>query len=292
MYAILAPIIGGLITVMNGINSVLAAGIGNYLSVLVIHIVGLAAVCLVLPFRKGEGRCGRPPFYYYAGGFVGVGTVFCCNIAFSRLGASLAVALALLGQMLASLAVDSTGFLGRKRYPLSPRSIPGILIALAGIWIMAGRWEGRLGFMALAFLSGILPLASFILNSQLSLEIGIFKSARANYLVGLATTLVLLAVVRPPLEESYVALKATRAFFVLGGGILGVVMVAASNFIIPKIPALTSTLLMFAGQALTGVVIEAIAQGSFPATKLAGTVVVLAGLGLNVLMGGKRETAS
>jgi transporter family-2 protein len=285
MYAIFAPLIGALITAMNGINSVLAAGAGSYLSVLVVHVVGLVAVSAVLLFFRKEKASGeRLAFWFYGGGFVGVGTVFTCNAAFANLGASLAVALALLGQMIGSLAVDSSGFLGRKKYPLSPRSLPGIALALAGIYVMAGRQSGKLLFMGVAFLSGILPLVSFILNSQLALAKGVWHSARMNYVVGLSTTIVLVAIIRPPLGQGLAALPGIGAVYLLGGGILGVIMTAATNFLFPKMPALWSTLLMFAGQALAGVVIDAVAQGSFSAAKLAGTLLVLAGLALNALL--------
>ncbi|MGB4571479.1 MAG: DMT family transporter [Rectinemataceae bacterium] len=290
MYAIFAPLIGALITAMNGINSVLAARTGAYVSVLVIHVAGLAVVCLVCLFARNEKASGeRLPFWYYGGGFVGVGTVFACNAAFAGLGASLAVALALLGQTLGSLAVDATGFLGRKKYPLSVRKLPGVIFALIGIFIMAGNREGKLGFMAVAFLSGILPLLSFILNSQLALAKGIWKSARTNYIVGLAMTLALFCIVRPELGSGLSALPGVGVPYIVGGGILGVVMTGATNFFFPKIPALWSTLLMFAGQALTGVVIDAVSQGSFPVAKFAGTMVMLAGLGINTLLDRKAK---
>jgi transporter family-2 protein len=291
MYVIFAPLIGALITAMNGINAVLAGAVGSYVSVIVIHVAGLVAVAaLAFAFRGQKGSGQKLPFYFYCGGIVGVGTVFACNASFANLGASLAVALALLGQMLGSLAVDATGFLGRKKYPLSARSAPGILLALAGIWIMAGRGGGgKLGFMAIAFVSGILPLLSFILNSQLALAKGVWRSARMNYIVGLSATMVVIAIIRPPLAAGFSALPGVGVLYIVGGGLLGVIMTAATNFLFPRMPALWSTLLMFAGQALTGVVIDAFAQGSVPMAKLAGTLVVLAGLGLNALLTAPRS---
>ena len=41
---------------------------------------------------------------------------------------------------------------------------------------------------------------------------------------------------------------------------------------------------MFSGQAMTGVIIDAITKGAFDARKVIGTVVVLAGLAVNALL--------
>jgi transporter family-2 protein len=291
MYALFAPLAGGLLTLMNILNSVLAARVGNYVSLIVIHSVGLVALCLVLLACKEKGSGAKLPFYYYGGGFVGVGTVLACNVAYGNLDAALAVALALLGQFIGSIVVDATGLLERKKYPLSARSLPGIVLAFVGIIIIAGSWKGKIGFMVLALISGLLPSISFIMNSQLGVARGIFKSAWMNYAVGLATTLVLIAIVRPPLAQGAAGLGGTGILYIVGGGLLGVVMVVATNFIFPKIPALWSTLLMFTGQALTGVVIDAIAQGSFSGRKLAGTLIVLAGMGVNAALDRKKTEA-
>jgi transporter family-2 protein len=288
MYVIFVPLVGGLLTLMNSLNSVLAAKVGNVLSLIIIHAVGLAVLSIIVLFHAEKGSGVRLPFYYYAGGFVGVGTVLTCNVAYGSLDASLAVALALLGQMLGSIVVDSTGLLGRKKYPLSARSLPGIALALVGITVIAGSWEGRLGLMAIALVSGVLPSISFTMNSQLGVAKGVFKSAWYNYAVGLCTTLILVAILRPNPVAGAAGLAGTGLVFIVGGGLLGVVMVAATNLIFPRIPALWTTLLMFAGQALTGVLIDAVARGSFSGRKLAGTLIVLAGMSVNAALDRKR----
>ncbi len=283
MYSALAPLVGALITLMNGVNSRFSGGVGNLVSILVIHLVGLAAVSAVLLVRREEARPGRLPFYWYLGGFVGVGTVFSNNFSFAALGASLAVALALLGQISVSVLVDSTGFLGRKRYPFSVRRLPGLVLAVAGVAVIAGNWRTDALAMAAAFASGVLPGLSFILNSELGKRTGIFRSTRINYLVGLATTLLVILAVRPSTADAARAVAAAGPFLALGGGLMGVGVVAAMNFIFPRMPAFSATLLVFTGQALTGVLIDAVAAGTFDAGKLIGTLILLAGLGLNAL---------
>lgn len=284
MFLALAPIIGALLTLMNQVNSILSLGVGSLVAALVIHIVGLAAVCLVCLVRREPGSNRGIQPWLWGGGVVGVGTVFTSIAAFSGLGASLAVSLALLGQILFSVIVDALGLFGRKRYPPRLRTLPGIVLALGGIALMAGRLEGRLGYALAALASGALPVLSFTLNSQLSLRIGVWRGARANYLTGLATALVVLAVLHPPLAGNLEALKTTGALYLLGGGLMGVLMSGMSNVVYPRIPALTSTLLIFSGQALTGVLVDALAAGAFNARKLEGTALVLFGLAINAAL--------
>jgi len=284
MFSALAPLVGALLTLMNVVNSRLAGQVGYLVSTLVIHLVGLAAVSLALLFRREIARPGRLPIYYYLGGLVGVGTVFACSYSFAALGASLAVALSLLGQTLLSVAVDATGFLGRKKYPLSARRLPGIGLAVAGVAVMAEGWRSDLPAMLAALASGVLPGLSFILNSELGRRKGIFRGTRVNYLVGLAATLAIVAAVRPSLAQAARAAAEAGPFLALGGGLMGVVAVAAINLIFPRIPAFTATLLLFSGQALAGVALDLVAEGRFDARKLLGVCVLLAGLGINALL--------
>lgn len=309
MYSALVPLIGALITLMSGVNSRLAGIVGNLVATLVIHVVGLAGVSALLLVKREQVRPlsgqGRLPVYYYLGGFVGVATVFSSIYAFAALGAALAVALALLGQALFSVVVDATGFLGRTRYPLSLRRLPGIGLAVAGVAIMGAAFVGQPdvgqgsaavngGSSALAMLvalgSGVLPGLTFILNSELGRRKGIVRSTRANYVTGLATTLVIVLAVRPPAAEAAHAVVTAGPFLALGGGLLGVTVVTAMNFIFPRMPAFSATLLLFSGQALSGVLIDAVAEGALDARKLVGTFVLLVGLAVNALLTRGAET--
>jgi len=298
MYSALAPFIGALITFTSGVNSRLSGIAGNLVATLVIHTVGLAAVSALLLVARREGPQSGEPLrvYHYLGGFVGVGTVFSSNYAFGALGASLAVALALLGQTLFSVAADATGFMGRTRYPLSLRRLPGIGLAMAGVAIMtaAAAETGRASPVAVlvALASGVLPGLSFILNSELGRRKGIMHSTRVNYIVGLATTLVIAVAVRPSAAEAVHAVVTAGPFLALGGGLMGVVVVSSISLVFPRMPALSATLLMFSGQALTGILIDFAAEGVFDVRKLAGTFVLLAGLALNSLLTRKEAGAS
>jgi transporter family-2 protein len=284
LYGAIAPLVGALITGMCVLNGRFAALAGNLVATLVIHASGLVAVSVLLLFTREAAKPGRLPVYYYLGGMVGVGTVFSANYAFGALGASLAVALALLGQTLFSLVLDAVGLLGRTRFPPSVRHIPGIALALVGVVVIAGSWRADLPGVVLGLLTGILPGLSILLNSELGRRKGVFRSTRFNFLVGVATTLAIAVVLRPPAAEALHAMARAGLLLTLGGGLIGVVVVTALNLIFPRMPAFSATLLLFSGQAFTGVVVDFFADGSFDPGKLAGSLVLLAGLAINSLM--------
>ena len=150
---------------------------------------------------------------------------------------------------------------------------------------MVGNWRSNALAISIALASGVLPGLSFILNSELGRKKGIFRSTRLNYLVGLATTLIIVVVVAsPPLGAAVHAVARAGPLLALGGGLMGVAVVTAANLIFPRMTAFSAALLMFSGQALTGVLIDAVASGTLDARKLFGTLVLLAGLAVDKLL--------
>jgi Uncharacterized protein conserved in bacteria len=282
------------------VNSRFAEKTGIVAASLAIHCVGLAAISvIVLASSRSRRKASResktrPPFYYYLGGVIGVGTVFSSTYAFSSLGASLAVALALFGQTLFSLAADATAFLGRERHPLRPRRIPGLALALAGIAAMTnGLRELRFLPAAAALLSGMLPGLSSVLNAELGRRRGFLTSTLANYLTGLATTaLVAVACLGAASGDGFGAATAGIAaalsaiasagpILVCGGGLMGVLAVTSMSGVFSRMSAFAATLLIFCGQAVAGLSIDFASTASIDVGKLVGTILLLAGLALD-----------
>ena len=65
---------------------------------------------------------------------------------------------------------------------------------------------------------------------------------------------------------------------------MGVAVVASMNLIFPRLPAFAATVLLFSGQALTGVIIDAMTEGGFDARKLAGVCILVTGLAVNAVL--------
>jgi bacterial/archaeal transporter family-2 protein len=137
MYSLLSAFIGVLITIMILLNGVLSQKLGNYSSTFTIHLVGLILISIILIVRKSEISFNKDiPIYLYSGGFLGVFTILFNNISFNHLGASLTLALGLLGQSICSLILDHYGVLGMKVVKFKKEKLLGLIIIASGIVIM------------------------------------------------------------------------------------------------------------------------------------------------------------
>lgn len=137
MNTILAIFIGMLIAIMISFNGELANGAGNYLSSIIIHVVGLIGVLIILIFKKTKIRIEKNiPLYLYSAGAIGVFSVLFNNITFSTLGVSLTIALGLLGQSLTSIIIDHYGLLGMKVSKFQVKKLFGFTLIILGISIM------------------------------------------------------------------------------------------------------------------------------------------------------------
>lgn len=138
MNNISAIIIGALISIMIYFNGALGILTGNYLSSVIIHIVGLVTIIVVLIGTKSKLNLKRGiPLYMYSAGVIGVFTVLFNNITCAILGVSLIVALGLLGQSIASIIIDHFGLLGMKVNKFNSKKLVGFTIILVGIMVMS-----------------------------------------------------------------------------------------------------------------------------------------------------------
>ena len=67
-------------------------------------------------------------------------------------------------------------------------------------------------------------------------------------------------------------------FYVFLGGAIGVSVVYLSNIIIPKIPVVYSTLLLFVGQVITGIIIDFFVMSEISFSKLIGAIIIILGI--------------
>jgi transporter family-2 protein len=137
MYKLSAVIIGLLIAIMVTFNGFLAKHIDDYLSVLIIHIVGLLTVSLILIIRKKKFNLKeRFPLYLLSGGAVGVFLTLFNTVCFKHMGVSLTLSLGLLGQSIASGVIDHFGLLGMDIYRFRKEKVIGFILIFAGIVVM------------------------------------------------------------------------------------------------------------------------------------------------------------
>lgn len=132
-------------------------------------------------------------------------------------------------------------------------------------------------YIILAVLCGCITIISMIINSHLAIRIGVFKGTLINYIVGLTTTLLLMIIVKSSVNLSYSSFSKIPVWALLGG-MIGVAVVASSNVILPKIPTIYTTLLIFIGQLFTGILIDYFMVGFISKGKIIGGLLILLGL--------------
>lgn len=135
-------------------------------------------------------------------------------------------------------------------------------------------------YIFLAFISGFMVLISMIINSHLAKKIGVFQGTFINFFMGalLTTVIILFSKNSFPMNfESYVDIP-LWAFF---GGLIGVIIVSISNVIVPRIPTIYTTLLIFIGQLLTGLIVDYFVGSNISIGKLIGGALILMGLLFN-----------
>jgi transporter family-2 protein len=135
-------------------------------------------------------------------------------------------------------------------------------------------------YIILALLCGCITIVAMIINSRLAKNIGVLKGTLINYIVGLLSTILLLIIVKSSVDLSLNSFTKIP-FWALLGGLLGVIVVSASNIVIPKIPTIYTTLLIFIGQLFTGLLIDYFRVGFVSNGKIIGGLLILLGLMYN-----------
>lgn len=134
-------------------------------------------------------------------------------------------------------------------------------------------------FYILAFLAGALTLISMITNSNLAKYIGTVQSSLVNFSAGLIVSVVLYFAWN---NQTFKLLDIP--VWIYFGGFLGIFIVILSNNVIPKIPTIYTTLLIFIGQLLTSLIIDFIQTGNLASNKLIGALIIISGLFYNFMV--------
>ncbi len=130
-------------------------------------------------------------------------------------------------------------------------------------------------FATLALLAGVLVSLSRQINGRLALSTSAMESSFWNHLVGLIfVTLLALAV------GGLFAGEPTEApWWAFVGGPVGVVFIAAGSWLIPRIGAAQTAMLIIAGQMVSGVVLDvAMSAPGEPWVRVIGVALILAGM--------------
>ena len=281
MYYILSLLGGLLIAVMVLFNGSLTAQYGLHFSVVFIHITGLLLVSIITLIKRQRPFEKRQPWHLYLGGAIGVMTVAFNNFAFGRISVSAILALTLLGQSVFGLAFDQYGWFGMQKHPFGKHKIAGLLLTICGIAVMIDRFD--FFPVVLSFAAGGTIVLSRTLNAKLGEQTSVGISTFYNYLLGLiVSTIIFLLFGGNEAIHSGIVISADPLIYT--GGFLGVILIMVSNIVVTKVSAFYLSLMMFIGQVLTGIIIDALLAGSFSITILIGGILVSAGLCVDLIL--------
>ena len=134
----LAAFAGAVVPLQSAINSNLARGLGHplwaTLASLLVSVLVLLPVILALRLPlPSVAFISKAPLWIWAGGAFGVCFVALAVMLLPKLGASGFVALALAGQVIASMVLDHFGLFGLMEKQLTLPRVFGALLLIAGV---------------------------------------------------------------------------------------------------------------------------------------------------------------
>jgi transporter family-2 protein len=140
---LLAALAGGaILPVQVAVNTLLRRYIGEPMQVtFVSYLAGTfasLAICLAAryPF-PALASLAQTSWWMWLGGCLGTLYVWSTIFATPKIGAALALALTIAGQMIAALFLDHYGAIGLTKYPASPIRIAGVVLVVLGVSLVA-----------------------------------------------------------------------------------------------------------------------------------------------------------
>ena len=137
---ILIGLIGG---VAVGIQSPLAGAmserVGGTASSFIVHVSGAILSGVLLFLRGGEKMRDWQslPWYMLIAGVWGLILYLTISVTLPKLGGTMVVTLIIIGQLLVGTLIDQFGWLGVPVHPMSWTRIAGILVLIAGGYLIA-----------------------------------------------------------------------------------------------------------------------------------------------------------
>jgi transporter family-2 protein len=136
---LLTAAVGALIALQPAINAGLGRATGSLPAALVSFAVGTLLLALIVALVGQAGGLSSTfdvRWYYLIGGLLGAGYVTVALIAVSSIGAGGVAAATVTGQLMAAVVIDRLGILGLEQTPFSAARIAGVVLLLAGTFLV------------------------------------------------------------------------------------------------------------------------------------------------------------
>jgi len=138
-YLLAAAGAGVAAAVQSAANAGLSAR-ANLGAALIVNTVLVLIGCLAFFFATGSAPVFFPPgapWFLYIGGLCGFVFILANAFVFPKIGAGTAIALLVLGQGAAALAIDQFGLMGLARHPVSFSRLAGLALVVAGVILIS-----------------------------------------------------------------------------------------------------------------------------------------------------------
>lgn len=141
LLAILAVIVGGALTALQGpTNARLAGAVASPVNAALISFaVGTAALMVLaaaLQSKPDMAATRALPAAAWLGGLYGAVFVVAAAYAVPKLGVATTIVLMVTGQMLLSLFLDHFGFMGVPKQPITPTRLAGVAMLIGGVLLV------------------------------------------------------------------------------------------------------------------------------------------------------------
>ena len=136
---LIMALVGGFIALQAPINAGLGKATGNFAAAAISFAIGtllLAAIVAVSGKVGGIGNVTHVEWYYLLGGALGAAYVFSALVLVSEIGAGPVAAATVTGQLITSVVLDRIGFLGLEREPITAGKVLGVVLLLAGTYLV------------------------------------------------------------------------------------------------------------------------------------------------------------
>jgi len=257
-------LVGAMLALPAGANVQLSAAMGSPIGASALQLgIGAGLLLALAAVAGGIGALALlddVEAWHLAGGLGSALYITAGIVLFPRIGAVVTVGLFIAGQMLASLALDGTGWLGIARQPLDLAAGAGTAGVLAGAALVVRAQGGARPvaprWIALALLGGaVLPVQGAI-NARLRADLDAPIATGAwSFVVAAATMLAVLAIARRTATPRIDRLDRVPWWGWLGG-LCGATYVTSVFLLIPEIGVAPTIALTVAGQQTASVLVD------------------------------------
>jgi bacterial/archaeal transporter family-2 protein len=301
----LALLAGGLLPIQAGANAQLSKSVASPFAATTLQLLVAAAVLLLITTLAGSlaalAGLSDVPWWHAIGGLASALYVVSGILLFPRLGAVVTVGLFIAGQMLASVALDTSGILGVAAQPfdIATAAATGAVL-LAIVAIVKGQNVGKNaqpvanlpGWVLLAFVAGaILPIQGAVnallwADLQAPLAVGAVSFVVAT--AGMVLVL-LLAAIASEMPKPQMRGLPSMPWWGWLGGFVGAYYVVTVFMAIPEIGTAATVGLTIVGQQLVSMLVDRYGLLRLPERpisrlRLTGVGLLLAGVALILML--------